>query len=535
MDRNNPFGSPLPSLGLLLDTLGEGTLRLVSDRAGRDLTVTQTVLREPGRDVPEAVRGLLLGLGLDIAGQPLADVVQEAARCGYAGLAMKSWGQDPAPAARLADAAGIALVVVDDSVEWLQLDRLISTALSGTGTADDVALSSVAVGDLFSLATAIATATGGATAIEDLSRRVLAYSAIPGQPIDDERREGILGRQVPDLPINDAQYAQLYRTAGAVEYPAADRCLGRLAATVRAGTEPLGSVWVVVPPEGLRPDAPRLVAAAAEVTGLHLLRNRSDQDAVRQRRTDLLRRLIEQDDPAAARQLRLTNPARLCVVALQARTGDGTTDQPVVLRRLLDVVSLELEARLGPVGCVDTEGRIYALVPLGDPGQPKDDALVSALRSAGHALRTPLTAGVSRPLRGAWTVSPARAEADRVLDLISSGAAQGPVAHAAHLIDRLRLLELADQHPDPAAVSELAAAVLADDAGRGGDHADLLLSWLGHLGDARATAEELGVHVNTVRYRLDRLSRRHGLDRSSPDQLLLLWLALRLRQLAGRS
>lgn len=525
--------STFPSLGLLLDALGEATLRLVSDRAGRDLAVTQTTLYEPGRPVPEAQRGLLLGLGLEVAGEDLRQALVRAGTSGYAGVAVKTWGADPHEAAAAADVAGVALVVVDDSVEWLQLDRLVSTALTGSATSADAALSSVAIGDLFSLATAIATATGGATAIEDLSRRVLAYSAVPGQVIDDERREGILGRQVPDLPVNDAQYAQLYRDPGVVEFGPEDTGLGRLAAAVRAGSDPLGSVWVVVPPGGLRPEAGPVVAAAAELAALHLLRERSGQDAVRQRRTDLMRRLLEQDDPAAARQLGLSDPGRQCVMAIQPRTTAPQTGHAVDVGRLLDVVSLELEARLGPVGCVHTEGRIYALVPLGDSPRATGHALESALRSAGHALRTPLVGGVSRPLGAAWTVSPARAEADRVLDLMGMGAAQGPVARAADLLDRLRLLELADAHPDPATLSALAASVLAEDAERRTEHGRLLLAWLSHRGDTRAIAAELGIHVNTVRYRLDRLSRTHGLDRSSPDQLLLLWLALRLRDLVA--
>jgi len=41
---------------------------------------------------------------------------------------------------------------------------------------------------------------GGAAAIEDPYLRVLAYSTLPGQPIDEHRRQGILGLQVPLRP-----------------------------------------------------------------------------------------------------------------------------------------------------------------------------------------------------------------------------------------------------------------------------------------------------------------------------------------------
>ncbi|MDO5738807.1 MAG: helix-turn-helix domain-containing protein [Ornithinimicrobium sp.] len=533
------FRRTLPSLGTLLDALGQSTLRLVSDEAARDLAITQTVLHDPGCPVPEAHRGLLLGVGLKPDGEGLHEVLADAATAGYAAVAVKRHGREVTLGARAADSVGIALLVVDDDVEWLQLDRLVETALSGTGAGADAVMSSLAVGDLFSLANVIAAATGGATAIEDLSRRVLAYSAVGGQRIDAERQEGILGRQVPDLPLNDEQYARLYRAPGVVGYPATDTGLGRLAVAVRSGSEPLGSVWIVVPEGGLRPDAEQVVASASEIAALHLLRNRSSHDATRQRRTDLVRRLLEHDDPAAARQLNVTDPGRLCVVAIQPSEKGSPVSSPtrsaaatpsVDVGRLLDVVTLELEARLGPTGCVDSAGRVYAVVAIRESPERTRAAIEGAVRGIGHALHTSLACGISRPLRAAWRVSLAREDADRVVDLVLVGATPGPVASASSLVDSLRLLSLADQLPDPAELSETAAAILAYDVTHGTDHADLLLSWLESRGDTRTVAQQLGVHVNTVRYRLGRLEEVHGLDRSDPDQLLLLWLALRLRR-----
>ncbi|GAA5166110.1 transcriptional regulator [Ornithinimicrobium tianjinense] len=518
----------MPSVGTLVDALGTTTLALASDAAGRDLAVTQTVLHEPGHPVAPATRGLLLGVALGPDGSGLDAVVEEAAAGGYAAVALKRRGRGVEAAVRAADAAGIALLVVDDAVEWLHLDRMVTTALSGSRAGADVALSSVAIGDLFSLAHVIATTTGGATTIEDLGRRVLAYSAVPGQETDEERREGILGRQVPDLPENDQQYADLYRAAGVLEYPATDTGLGRIAVAVRSGTEPLGSVWVVVPSTGLRPDAARVLASVTELAALHLLRNRSSQDAARQRRTDLVRRLLEHDDPTAARQLGLTDPGRLCVVAVHPRSSAASVD----LGRLLDVVTVELEARLGPTGCVDVAGRLYALVALADTPERMRTSVAAAARSAGRALHTSLVCGISRPLRDAWRVSEAREEADGVLDLLLTGAAPGEVGSADTLVDGLRLLALADQHPVTAELSETAAAILRHDEEQGTTHAQLLLTWLQCQGDTRQVAERLGIHANTVRYRLGRLESVHGLDRTDADQLLLVWLALRLHRSA---
>jgi hypothetical protein len=61
--------------------------------------------------------------------------------------------------------------------------------------------------ELFALANAVAAVIGGSVAIEDLDHRVLAYSSIPGQRIDDLRRRGILERRVPRAALRGDQTA----------------------------------------------------------------------------------------------------------------------------------------------------------------------------------------------------------------------------------------------------------------------------------------------------------------------------------------
>jgi hypothetical protein len=78
--------------------------------------------------------------------------------------------------------------------------------------------------ELFALADAIAAVIGGSVAIEDLDARVLAYSTRPGQRIDELRRQGILGRRVPDQAAPQAerqqrQYRQVLAATGVVRLP----------------------------------------------------------------------------------------------------------------------------------------------------------------------------------------------------------------------------------------------------------------------------------------------------------------------------
>jgi len=80
--------------------------------------------------------------------------------------------------------------------------------------------------------------------------------------------------------------------------------------------------------------------------------------------------------------------------------------------------------------------------------------------------------------------------------------------------------------------------VVADyDAGRGTELVLTLAEYLEHDGNHEAAATALGVHRNTVKYRLRRIRELTGYDSTVPDTLLHLQLATRawrtLRDLDG--
>ena len=59
-----------------------------------------------------------------------------------------------------------------------------------------------------------------------------------------------------------------------------------------------------------------------------------------------------------------------------------------------------------------------------------------------------------------------------------------------------------------------------------------LVAYLRHRGQWEQAARELSVHRNTLRYRINRIADRLGLDLDDPDVASHLWLALRSRDLA---
>jgi hypothetical protein len=521
-----------PSVGDVLDALHGVGVTLLSDPAGRLLGVRQPVLHDG--DIPGTRRGLLLLPGARADEESTADVVRGAAASGYGAVALKVHGAPVAALTAVADAAGIALLGVDDELEWLHLAQLLGTVLDVAGQRD-LSGADLPVGDLFGLANAVAAATGGATAIEDVQQRVLAYSTVPGQPMDDDRREGILGRQVPDLPENDQQYRELYRTTGVVRFGATPPALPRVAIAVRAGAEPLGSIWLVDPRGDLGPDIDAPLVAAAELAALHLLRARSAEDLARHERGELVRDLLtgRLDAPAAMTRLGVDPSGPFVVLAFRPRHGPVTAAPS---NRLLDLVTLHLDARLGPTAATTVAGTVYALASGHRlPDVARLTALVRGLlATAASSLRADVAAGVGRVVDDAQLVVESRGDADMVLELLEADPTLTDVGAADELADRLALARLATTLDGDARLrSGVARAMLEHDERHATSYARLVLTWLDSLQDTGVCADRLSVHPNTVRYRLRRAQALFELDLQDRDQLLLLWLTLRCAPVPG--
>ncbi|MEB8337863.1 PucR family transcriptional regulator, partial [Streptomyces endophyticus] len=219
-------------------------------------------------------------------------------RAGMAGVVVRGDGSQAVPDA---EAAGAALLGTDRDAAWHQVFQLLSSVVGAHGARTAPLGEDALPGDLFALANAVAAAVGGAIAVEDLGRQILAYSTVPGQVVDETRRQGILGRQVPGSPENDEDYRLLYASEGPLKLPGvmADE-LPRLATPVRAGGELLGSIWAV-DTGSLAADAADALRQGASAAAMLLLRARAADELARHLSSDLLRRLLDGSiEPAAA-------------------------------------------------------------------------------------------------------------------------------------------------------------------------------------------------------------------------------------------
>ncbi len=516
----------------LLAVLDGSGLRLASRPSSLRLPLTSPTLFDPLSVSPGPHAGILLGIGVHPTDADSPRIVRDAARRGFGAVIVKSLGLAVDTLAAVADAEGVALLVVDDELDWRQVDTLVNSALTSASEADD-SLSATPVGDLFALANAIAAMIGGATAIEDLQTHILAYSTVPGQIIDSDRREGILGRRVPDLPENAAQYASVFRAPGAVRVPGLTPGLDRLAVAVRAGAQPLGSIWVVDAAGDLDADAERALERAADMAALHLLRARSTADLARQQRAELLRRLLEGGDDSRllASQLGLDPAGPFVVLAFQpelAPTGDE-----IRLLRLIDLIAIQCEALQPGSECVVIGTTIYALFG-GQAGSAPAEVEAVAERvvaRSGSAFGITVRAAVGSSMLTLGGISRSRHDADLVLLLVGGRPGGGQVASARDARSQLTLLELAQVFRDtPRLVSPVARRILELDAGTGTEYARTVRTYLDCSRDSAVTAGLLSVHQNTLRYRLRRARELFGVDLGNPDDTLTLWLSLRVAE-----
>ena len=266
-----------------------------------------------------------------------------------------------------------------------------------------------------------------------------------------------------------------------------------------------------------------------------------------QRRRRRLIRLLAQDPPASEEAIRTAAqaaawalPRRLAVlVAAAAETAAGAEaggappggGEAVPGEEIVESIATRLARRLGG-GAIGGAAGGLACVFVPDPDAPgRRRQLVAAIvdesggrDAAGHDGSSPVAIGPTV----AWhaTAASLRRAAAAFRLAARGGVAGGPLVVAE---DHLATLLLA---ADRGLAADLAASRLAPLAhladGPRARLTETLRAWLDRPGQVQAVAAELGVHPQTVRYRLRQLRELFGTRLEDPDARFELSLALRV-------
>jgi hypothetical protein len=500
------------TLDRLVNVLGGYGVRLRFCPVPRSTELRSVVMHEATGD-RTVVGDVLLGIG--------ARSVKEAVRWAASARAVVVLirGSDDDSAFDGVD-EGVAVMVVDPAVSWSELAGVIyGLVLEGRETE-----SGRGPTDLFALADSLAEATGGAVTIEDRLSRVLAYSKLQ-QHADPARVATIIGRQAPEQlrAFFDARgvFAHLMASDDPlfVAEDADEGMTGRMVVAVRSGRELMGSVWVACSAP-LRGAALTALADGARTVALHLLRSRASADLERQVESELVIRLLEGTADAATAASRLGlphSPSR--VIAVQASIGDER-DAALLLafERATTGFGWSRPGRSALAG-----NTVYTLLP-GDQAETARH-WVSGLRAALPDGVT-MVAGISGAALLA-DLPAARHEADECLAL-HEGSRSGAVPAAYDeswddiLLQRLRTAARSGRSPDRGPVAELRR----HDRAHATEYMATLRAWLEAQGDPTAAGERLGVHENTVRYRLRKMAEVANLQLDDAKKRLAMMIEL---------
>ncbi|WP_319017976.1 PucR family transcriptional regulator [Mycolicibacterium baixiangningiae] len=413
-------------------------------------------------------------------------------------------------------------------VDWTELFKVL-IGLLGAGR---IVSPAPQVDNLHTLARWISTRSGAAVTIEDLDSRVLAY-AVVGHDVDPIRNQTILGGAVPAWRVErlmaNGFLPAIWRSDDVVVRNSEDEDPARMVIALKSGTETLGTIWAALDDDTNREELRQILLEVRQTAAAMMLREVHRAQYERRLQESALADLVSRGvDPAV--------PASLLGLQRDARHTVATlgTDTPSSRSLMFHVQALRAGARTAQVGA-----DLLVVLPLLDGEVEETDVA--------HSLMAQL-ARVSRGRAGLVSVGPVVHDlsdlrhsahvARQVLDAASmDGAAlsqpgrDGPtVLTAADVPDALTLIEVTDLlAPIAATITEPLEALRRHDLDHGTSFVDTIAAVLTRPGNLTEAARELGIHANSLRYRLDRINVVSGINlQAAPARLrtalgLLLW------------
>ncbi len=529
--------SPVATVARLAEGLGSAVVEIVAAPHGLDVPVTEVVIFDPMSPTFLEPGDVVLGVGVQ-ADQCVPDELLAKAGEAQAAAVVLKLPRDQPPPSLLQEAAkeaGTAVLGIPPEMGWGLLHTHLRTVMLGSGSPLPTGPEAVAIGDLFALANSIAAYVGGAVTIEDTKFQVLAYSSLD-QPIDKPRREVILSRRYPDSWAKKIYNAgipgQLYGANAVVTIEGWAGLRRRMAVAIRAGTEILGSIWVVEGEKKLGQSAEEALLRAAQVASLHMVHHGAPEDLERRRRGETLHALLEgRGQPElVASDLGLEAKSAFIVMAFELYEVDDDANLIIKRERVLGVVRLYFEAFRRKTAVAAVGKVIYVLVPCASEVN-RDELHRYARDVVEHtqtAIGVGLLAGIGSTVADLPDTPSSRNEADKILRVLrvkgSPCIADIDEVRAQTIL--LELRDLASERPQ-LRLGKLHRIIEHDRAHRG-THLESLKAYLDARGDVAVAAGKLGVHPNTLRYRIRRAIEISGICLDDPEERLVAELQLRL-------
>ena len=454
--------------------------------------------------------------------------------------------------------AGVAVLVVPSSCAWSSVFAIASSLPRAVAPVNADSLSgSEVISDLFAVANALADTLGAPITIEDNQSRLLAYSALQGD-VDVARAATILGHRVPHEFRHEVRRLGVARRMLTETEPffvaSADADISsRTVVTLREHDEILGSIWAVTPSplDARRTEA---LAEAARSIAVRLAHHRLIADLRRQHREATMALLLRGGAGAveAGRGLVLDGPAfRLAAIpaappaaitaapspAAPTPAAPTAVGKDALLERCATALRQQLSLTRTAAAVARIGDTVYAVIP-GSADDPQSLAALRRLLLTARGTARPhspeqVAIGMSGPVANFADLGQAREEADRVLQVLAGARSHDGCAEVGEVGLAVTMLRLADLESARRAGRRGVLDDIDDyDQAHTASYGQTLRVYLASFGDPTEASKTLGVHTNTLRYRLRRLNELFGLDVADPDTRFALMVDIRLRTAA---
>lgn len=509
----------------LVDALGAPYLHVLAAPSGLDHRVRSTVLFDPVDPLREEPDALLLVAGIRADGPQAVELVKEAARLGYCAIVVKRRNDEVSALVTEASVHGIAVLAAADEVSWRHLDALLLSVLASQGVGAETASGS---GDeLFALANSIASVIGGSVAIEDLDRRVVAYSTLLHQRIDPLREQGILDRRVPEMDRHVAQYRSVLADTGVVRFPENVDEFARAAIAIKAGGRPLGTIWAIEQQEGLSDEGAAALTEGSRLAALTMLRSLNANSHEVQLRESALLLALDGGLSGSEVSFRLGLPggANLALIGFAVR-ADRAESVPLITH-VASAVARYVAAYRPDAAMATTSRAVYVLLAGGTASTASRFA-TGALAATVTAFPNQVRVAIADESNDPTALASMRSEVDDILRVTTTQPDLPGVARMADVHTRVLLSHMADElthlprlrHPG-------VMAMASHDQLHRTDYCRSLTAWLDAAGDVGVASTVLGVHPNTLRHRLRRATELFSVSVDHADDRLAVWMQLR--------
>jgi DNA-binding PucR family transcriptional regulator len=387
--------------------------------------------------------------------------------------------------------------------------------------------------DLFDAVDTIARLLGGSVVVEDVDFRVLAYSAVPGQPNDEGRRSAILNRRIAERWLQWLEESGIReRLVKSDELVRLDNpwatSLIRYIQPIRASDQLVGYLWLYFETE-LDADAPRTILEFAHLLGPELARR--SPTLTENPGGHVLRQFLAGGLSAshAASILGVDEHSNIVVIAVDVDVEATKSDAVIIQSRAVRALALYTQMHLASslVGTVDQQ--IY-LLHASPRLKPDVAAIMRAIsKHLTRAVQTKVRAAAGGIHQGLAEAEISRNEADltlRVLRTKNDWERDGLFASMRHDIVLNEIVDVLRARP--ILVRGLLDRLITHDRQYNTDYVTTLRVYINSFGDMREAAQSLNLHPNSLRYRVKRLTEIGGLDLDDPKLRLALQLLLEM-------